>query len=151
MLAVGAGADIEVDVRVVALVLVDAVADDQQQDVLRRAVTEVMAIGGARWKTGAHAGLQDLFAGVGDERDFAFATRFALPIVEVIRPADAGTPAGPLAEAYVSKAGTDVLVNSGRFDGTPSPRAFREIHGVGDAKLERYGAAFLEVVQKHAA
>ncbi|MPZ34328.1 MAG: DNA helicase RecQ [Rhodospirillales bacterium] len=32
-----------------------------------------------------------------------------------------------------------------------SPRAFREIHGVGDAKLERYGAAFLEVVQNHAA
>ena len=32
-----------------------------------------------------------------------------------------------------------------------SPRAFREIHGVGDAKLERYGAAFLEVVQQHAA
>jgi ATP-dependent DNA helicase RecQ len=31
-----------------------------------------------------------------------------------------------------------------------SPRAFREIHGVGDAKLERYGAAFLEVVQQHA-
>ena len=32
-----------------------------------------------------------------------------------------------------------------------SPRAFREIHGVGDAKLERYGAAFLDVVQSHAA
>ncbi len=31
-----------------------------------------------------------------------------------------------------------------------STRAFREIHGVGDAKLERYGAAFLEVVQQHA-
>ena len=30
-----------------------------------------------------------------------------------------------------------------------SPSAFREIHGVGDAKLERYGAAFLEVVQNH--
>jgi ATP-dependent DNA helicase RecQ len=32
-----------------------------------------------------------------------------------------------------------------------NPRAFREIHGIGDAKLERYGAAFLEVVQQHAA
>lgn len=32
-----------------------------------------------------------------------------------------------------------------------SPRAFREIHGVGDAKLERYGEAFLEVVQNHVA
>jgi len=30
-----------------------------------------------------------------------------------------------------------------------SPSAFREIHGVGDAKLERYGAAFLEVVRQH--
>ena len=28
-----------------------------------------------------------------------------------------------------------------------SLRAMREIHGVGDAKLERYGAAFLEVLQ----
>ena len=28
-----------------------------------------------------------------------------------------------------------------------SLRAMREIHGVGDAKLERYGAAFLEVIQ----
>jgi ATP-dependent DNA helicase RecQ len=29
------------------------------------------------------------------------------------------------------------------------PRAMREIHGVGDTKLERYGAAFLGVVQAH--
>lgn len=29
--------------------------------------------------------------------------------------------------------------------------AMREIHGVGDTKLERYGAAFLEVMQKHVA
>jgi len=27
-----------------------------------------------------------------------------------------------------------------------TPRAMREIHGIGDAKLERYGAAFLEVI-----
>ena len=31
-----------------------------------------------------------------------------------------------------------------------SPRAMREIHGVGDAKLERYGAAFLEVIRSGA-
>ena len=31
-----------------------------------------------------------------------------------------------------------------------TPRAMREIHGVGDTKLERYGAAFLEIVQAHA-
>jgi len=30
-----------------------------------------------------------------------------------------------------------------------SPSAMREIHGVGDTKLERFGAAFLEVVQAH--
>ncbi|MFM2106545.1 MAG: leucyl-tRNA synthetase [Chloroflexota bacterium] len=67
-----------------------------------------------------------------DERDFAFARTFGLPVVEVIRPAvRAGEPAGPdapaLAEAYVSKSEDDVLVNSGRFDGRPSPVAFREI------------------------
>ena len=28
-----------------------------------------------------------------------------------------------------------------------SARAMREIHGVGDTKLERYGAAFLEIIQ----
>ena len=44
-----------------------------------------------------------------DERDFAFATRFGLPIVEVIRAAAAGAPGGQLAEAYVSKATTDVI------------------------------------------
>ncbi len=31
-----------------------------------------------------------------------------------------------------------------------SARAMREIHGVGDTKLERYGVAFLDVVQTHA-
>ena len=62
-----------------------------------------------------------------DERDFAFATRFGLQIVEVIRAAAAGAPGGQLAEAYVSKAATDVLVNSGRFNGLPAPEAFRAI------------------------
>jgi leucyl-tRNA synthetase len=67
-----------------------------------------------------------------DERDFAFATRFGLPIVEVIRAAAAGAvaagaPGGELVEAYVSKAPTDVLVNSGRFDGLPAPEAFQAI------------------------
>ena len=62
-----------------------------------------------------------------DERDFAFATRFGLPIVEVIRAAAGGAPAGALAEAYVSKADTDVLVNSGRFDGQAAPAAFRSV------------------------
>ena len=32
-----------------------------------------------------------------------------------------------------------------------SPREMRAIHGVGEAKLERYGAAFLDVIRDHAA
>ena len=28
-----------------------------------------------------------------------------------------------------------------------NPGAMREIHGIGDAKLERYGAAFLDVIR----
>ena len=62
-----------------------------------------------------------------DERDFAFARTFGLPIVEVIRASDAPAPADGLAEAYVSKSGTDVMVNSGRFDGQPAPAGFRAI------------------------
>ena len=31
-----------------------------------------------------------------------------------------------------------------------NPGAMREIHGIGDAKLERYGAAFLEVIRANA-
>ena len=30
-----------------------------------------------------------------------------------------------------------------------SPAAMREIHGIGEAKLERYGTAFLDVVRSH--
>ena len=47
-----------------------------------------------------------------DERDFAFARKFGLPIREVISPT--GEPSGDLAEAHV---GEGTLVNSGRFDG----------------------------------
>jgi leucyl-tRNA synthetase len=57
-----------------------------------------------------------------DERDFAFATRFELPIVEVIAPPAAdgsgGAPQGTLAEAYD---GDGFMVNSGRFDGLAAP------------------------------
>ncbi len=44
-----------------------------------------------------------------DERDFAFATKFALPIVEVIAPPSGAQ--GTLTEAYT---GDGVMVNSGR-------------------------------------
>ena len=62
-----------------------------------------------------------------DERDLAFATKFGLPIVEVIRAAGAPAPNGALQEAYVSKSGTDVMVNSGRFDGQAAPAGFRAV------------------------
>jgi leucyl-tRNA synthetase len=48
-----------------------------------------------------------------DERDFAFAKKYDLPIIEVIRP-EGGTGA-PLEVAYV---GAGVMVNSAQFDGT---------------------------------
>ena len=62
-----------------------------------------------------------------DERDFAFAKEFDLPIVEVIQPADALEERRELAEAYVSKSTTDVLVNSGRFNTMSAPDGFRAI------------------------
>ena len=51
-----------------------------------------------------------------DERDFAFATRFGLPIIEVIAPPSGAQ--GTLAEAYT---GDGVMVNSGEFDGLAAP------------------------------
>jgi leucyl-tRNA synthetase len=71
-----------------------------------------------------------------DERDFEFARQFGLEIREVIRPGDAPADRGPLREAYVSKAPTDVMVNSGPFDGLrPIPDGFQAIV----AELERTG------------
>ena len=56
-----------------------------------------------------------------DERDFEFAREFGLEIRPVVADADelddGGAAAGELAEAYVSQAEGDVLINSGRFDG----------------------------------
>ncbi|HEY8477677.1 MAG TPA: leucine--tRNA ligase [Chloroflexota bacterium] len=57
-----------------------------------------------------------------DERDFEFARKFGLPIVEVIRPE--GAEERPLTEAYV---GPGVLVNSGPFDGLHSQEAWERI------------------------
>ena len=71
-----------------------------------------------------------------DERDFEFATQFGLEIREVIRPGDAPADRGPLEEAYISKAPTDVMVNSGPFDGLrPIPDGFQAIV----AALEKAG------------
>ncbi|MCA9940245.1 MAG: leucine--tRNA ligase [Anaerolineales bacterium] len=53
-----------------------------------------------------------------DERDFAFATKYGLPIVEVIRMPGRSDADGPLTEAYTSKT-EGTLVNSGPFTDTP--------------------------------
>ncbi|UCG10610.1 MAG: leucine--tRNA ligase [Dehalococcoidia bacterium] len=50
-----------------------------------------------------------------DERDFAFAHRYNLPIRVVVAPSD--WDGGELEEAFI---GSGVMVNSGQFDGIPS-------------------------------
>ncbi|GAB4147230.1 MAG: leucine--tRNA ligase [Candidatus Promineifilaceae bacterium] len=57
-----------------------------------------------------------------DERDFAFAVKYDLPIVEVIRMPGRSDEDGPLTEAYTSKT-EGTLVNSGPFSGTPTEGA----------------------------
>ena len=57
-----------------------------------------------------------------DERDFAFAKRYGLPIREVIAPEGAG--GGELREAYI---GPGVMVNSGQFDGLDSGTGFERV------------------------
>jgi len=70
-----------------------------------------------------------------DGRDFEFARKFGLDIVEVIRP-EGGEPMGAdAAEAYT---GEGVLVNSGEFDGLPGGKA--SIEAV-TAKLSVLGVA----------
>lgn len=53
-----------------------------------------------------------------DERDFAFATQYDLPIVEVIRMPGRDDQDGPLTAAYTSK-NEGYLINSDHFNGTP--------------------------------
>ena len=64
-----------------------------------------------------------------DDRDFAFASRYALPIPVVIAPPD--WDGQPLAEAYV---GPGAMVNSDGFDGTPAEEGKR---AVAEALAER--------------
>ncbi len=67
-----------------------------------------------------------------DERDFAFATKFKLPIRTVIDPNDEGTPATKPEEAYI---GEGRMVSSGNFTGTTSESAREAI----PAWLEKQG------------
>ncbi|MAT97212.1 MAG: leucine--tRNA ligase [Anaerolineaceae bacterium] len=61
-----------------------------------------------------------------DERDFEFATKFGLQIIEVIRMPGREDSDGPLEEAYTSKY-EGHLVNSGAFDGTPVAEAVEKV------------------------
>src|SRR5688572_19958518 len=61
-----------------------------------------------------------------DERDFAFAQRFGLPIRRVIASPDDPDDA-PLPEAYVSKEPTDRMVASGPYTGLRAPDGFARI------------------------
>jgi leucyl-tRNA synthetase len=74
-----------------------------------------------------------------DERDFAFARTFDLPIVEVVSPD--GKLHEKLAEAYV---GDGVGVQSGAFDGLPTPEMKRAIV----ARLAELGRGSAKVTYK---
>ena len=61
-----------------------------------------------------------------DERDFAFARRFGLPIRRVIAPAGTADDEA-LDDAYVAHSPDERLVNSGRFSGMTAPDGMRAI------------------------
>ena len=64
-----------------------------------------------------------------DQRDFEFATKYGLPVRVVISPPD--WDGSPLDEAYLDQG---VMVNSGRFDGTPGPDAFDAVTDFAEAE-----------------
>jgi leucyl-tRNA synthetase len=59
-----------------------------------------------------------------DERDFAFAQAYGLPVRVVVNPRDADVD---LEAAYVEHTENEVLVNSGEFDGLPADDGGRRI------------------------
>ncbi len=59
-----------------------------------------------------------------DQRDFDFAKKYDLEIVVVINPIDETLDGGQMDEAYT---GDGVMVNSGKFDGTPNRQAMEKI------------------------
>jgi leucyl-tRNA synthetase len=59
-----------------------------------------------------------------DQRDFDFATAFALPVRHVVRPVDSEVDD---ATAYVAHTDSEVLVNSAEFDGLPADEGGRRI------------------------
>src|SRR5216117_2099442 len=63
-----------------------------------------------------------------DQRDFEFAKKYKLPIVEVVRGPDGAF------DGRAAHEGEGTLVNSGAFDGLPSPEGKRAIIGALEAK-----------------
>jgi leucyl-tRNA synthetase len=59
-----------------------------------------------------------------DERDFEFAERYDLPVVQVVAPVDGEASSE---SAFVAHSEHEVLVNSDRFSGLPAPEAKRAI------------------------
>jgi leucyl-tRNA synthetase len=62
-----------------------------------------------------------------DERDFAFAHRYELPVRQVVAPADGSDEDALAAGAYVAHTENEVLVNSGEFTGLSAPAGKRSI------------------------
>ncbi len=62
-----------------------------------------------------------------DERDLAFARAFGLQVRVVVQPSGAELDGATLAEAYT---GDGVMVNSGRFDGTPTGKGEAGADGI---------------------
>jgi leucyl-tRNA synthetase len=61
-----------------------------------------------------------------DERDFAFAQAFGLPIVKVVMPKDADADE-ELTAAFTEHTVDEVMVNSGQFTGRPAAEAWHDI------------------------
>jgi leucyl-tRNA synthetase len=64
-----------------------------------------------------------------DERDFEFATKYGLPIVQVIKPAD---PAVSQELPFISEDG--ILVNSGKYDGLSCEEAQKKLQEIAVAQ-----------------
>ncbi|MHB8860309.1 MAG: leucine--tRNA ligase [Minisyncoccota bacterium] len=74
-----------------------------------------------------------------DERDFAFAQKFDLPIVQVIKPVDGFFHDSTQMHSYKPYTDTGVLVNSSEFDGRDANEAKWDIATqVGGRKVVRY-------------
>ena len=78
-----------------------------------------------------------------DERDFAFAQKFGLPIRQVVAPRGA-QGSGGMSEAYVAHSADEVLVNSGDFSGSAAPAGGMAI----TERLQREGKGKLAVTYR---